>query len=365
MDSRSVAFLEVMIAIGVIGVIAFLIFLISRHAMRGKAVETGVQGTEYRPQWYEFLLAAIVVAVIVVLLLWQFPPGANFDWSSDSRSLTFFVIMLAIGGLGLIVFILTVFWRSVQQKRESAGGGNPGGAAARTIVTESSAGAGAAEPTASHESPSAVRLLGLLGFGVAFVILNWSYVPPADQFAMILYLIYPAGLIIALVMLFDKASRAWNIKMPGETLREWLFCDAILLLYLIGYLNLLQSGVGDEYAAMFWDFLNVIGFLFLFWIIDRKATRLRFLIAHAYLIALPILLLIWRAAQGVEVAADISWWRTIWPFFFLAIVFFVLEIIILIANRESQSQAVATAKDLVFFALYVILLIAARPEAVA
>jgi len=341
-----------MIAIGVIGVLAFLIFFISRHTMRGKAAETGVQGTGYKPQWVAFLLSAILVAVIVVLLFWQFPPGSNFDWSSDSRSMTFFIIMLAIGGLGLIVFISTMCWRIAQQKRASARGDSPDEAKATG-------------QTASHESPPAVRLLGLLGFGVAFVILNWSYIAPADQYAMVLHLIYPAGLIIALVMLFDKASRAWNVKLPGETLREWLFCDAILFLYLIGYLNLLQSRAGDNYAAMFWDFLNIAGFLFLFWIIDRKATRLRFLIAHAYLIALPLLLLIWRAAQGVDIPADISWWRTIWPFFSLAIVFFVLEIIILIANRESQSQAVATAKDFVFFALYVILLIAARPEAVA
>ena len=80
---------------------------------------------------------------------------------------------------------------------------------------------------------------------------------------------------------------------------------------------------------------------------------------------LPILLLIWQTVQGVEYPVEYSWWGTFWPFFFLALVFFVLEIIILIANRDNDSQGAGTAKDIIFMILYVIILIAARPEAVA
>jgi hypothetical protein len=359
-DQRSIAFLEVMIAIGVIGVIAFLIFLISRYAMRVRAAAPdGAGAGAYSPQWYEYLLAAALVLVAAMLLLWQFPPGANIEWGKDARKVTFFVIMLVIGGAGLLIFLATVFWRIAQQRNAAAAEPAGPAPAAQAIPAED------ATPLASHETPSVVRLLGLLLFGVSFLILCWAYVPRGDQLSVMLHFFYPAGMIVALVMLFDKASRAWNVKLPGETLREWLFCDALLFVYLLGYFNLLQSGVGDKYGGLFWDFIHIVGFLFVFWIVDRKLTGVRFLIAHAYFIALPILLLIWRSVQDVKIAADISWWSTIWPFFFLAVIFFVLEIIILIINRESQSQAVGTAKDLLFLVLYAILLIAAMPEAAA
>jgi hypothetical protein len=355
-DSRAVVFLEVMAAIAIIGVVSFLIFLVSRQAMRAQG---GGRPTGYQPQWYEFLLAAVLVAVVALLLLWQFLPGSDAAWGEDGRAMTFFVVMLIIGGAGLIIFLLTMFLRVTRQGPDTA---QPAGAA---VDAAPRAAALAPEVKASHETPSAVRLLGLLGFAVAFLILNWAHVPVAQQHAMMLNLIYPAGLVVALVMMFDKASRAWNVKLPGETLREWLFCNAFLVLYLIGYLNLLNATVTETYGGMFWDFLHVVLFLVVLWIVDRKTTRLRFLLAHAYLIALPILLSIWQAQMGLETPEGISWWETIWPFFFLAVIFFVLELIILIASTETSGQGGGTAKDVVFLILYVILLIAARPEAVA
>jgi hypothetical protein len=359
-DSKSIAFLEVMIALGVIGILAFLIFLISRFAMQNRANAVNGKPARYTPQWYEFLLAAIVVLVAAILFLWQFPPGGRADWGEDSRSMTFFVIMMIIGGAGILVFLLTVFWRISQRPKEQI---DDSGIVASATAEEPAA---APEPAkARHESPSAVRLLGLLGFIVSFLILNWVYVPKPDQFALMLNLVYPAGLVVALVMLFDKANRAWNIKLPGESIREWFYLDAILFLYILGYLNLRQSGVGEAYAALFWDIVNVVGFLFIYWIIDRKTTRLRFLLVHVYFVALPILLLIWRSIQDIKIPDDISWWSTIWPFFSLAVVFFVLEFIILIINRDSESQTVGVVKDVVFLILYVILLLAARPEVAA
>jgi hypothetical protein len=163
-------------------------------------------------------------------------------------------------------------------------------------------------------------------------------------------------------MLFDKASRSWNIKQPGESLREWLFCGAITFLYILSYLNLLRYGNGENYGAMVVDLLNVLVFLAVIWMLDRRTTGLRFLVTYGYLILLPIALLIWRTVQAIEIPVDISWWETIWPFFSLAIVFFVLEIIVLIITRETRSQGVATAKDLLFLVLFVICLIIAIPE---
>jgi len=380
-DNKSVAFLEIMIGIGAIGILAFLIFLISRYgikvrnaaAARMADADGGVSTSSgYTPQWYEFLLAAVVVALAVLLLFWQFPPGTlpgekELAWSSDTRSLVFLWVMLAAVAVGLIVFVITVFARFSRAQKPPAAFA-PAALATKTGEARGNATAEATTPdtsaaTAKHESPSAIRLLGLLLFGAAYLILNWSYVPSTDQYAMIVNLIYPAGLVVALVMLFDKASRAWNVKTAGEVVREWILCDAILFLFILAYLNVHQSPGGEKYAAMFWDFINVAGFLLIFWLIDRKMSALRFLAGYVYLIALPILLLIWRNAQGVEIPPETSWWQGIWPFFSLAVVFFVLEIILLIANREAKSQADGIAKDVIFVILYAIILIAAIPGA--
>jgi hypothetical protein len=69
--------------------------------------------------------------------------------------------------------------------------------------------------------------------------------------------------------------------------------------------------------------------------------------------------------QAIEIPVEISWWETIWPFFSLAVIFFVLEIIALIITRDTRSQGLATAKDLLFLVLYVICLIIAIPESAA
>ena len=344
MDSRAVVFLEVMAAIAVVGVVSFLIFLVSRQAMRSPGAQ---RAAGYRPHWYELVLAAIVLAIVAIVLLWRFLPGSDPGWDADGRALTFFVIMLIIAGGGLAIFLLTMVIRIARSRAEAA-----------PVLTRADP---KPEVKANLETPSSTRLVGLLAFAVIFLVLNWAHVPVAQQYTMMLNLIYPAGLVIALVMLFDKASRAWNIKGPGETGREWIFCNLFLLLYLIGYLNLMGAEVTETYGGMFWDTLNVVLFLLVLWVLDRKASGLRFLLAHAYLIALPLLLLIWQVQMGVETPEGISWWETVWPFFFLAIIFFVLELIILIAGAKGAG----TAKDVVFFILTIIVLIAARPEAVA
>ena len=185
-----------------------------------------------------------------------------------------------------------------------------------------------------------------------------------------LYLIYPASLALALVLLFDKATRSWSPKNTWASVREWLYCDLITFLLILGFINLRQSGTEGNYAYLFWDMLHITLFFFIFWLLDRKLTRYRFLIAQAYLILLPIGLLIWQTTQllpppedAPPLAPPVSWWSTIWPFFYLAIVAFVLEIIALIASRNADQHPVPALKDIIFIALYAILLISAIPEA--
>ena len=107
------------------------------------------------------------------------------------------------------------------------------------------------------------------------------------------------------------------------------------------------------------DFLAIVVFFVAFWLIDRTESRLRFLVGYGYFALLPIALLIWRAAQGVVEPKDISWWSTVWPFFILAIVFFVFEIIALTATRGTDHHTVPAIKDAIFVIAFAILLLIA------
>ncbi len=348
MDSRSADFLEVMVAIAVVAVAAFVILLISGYARRSPA--SGGAAVAESPRWIEMILAAVLLVVIGAVMVWQFFPSellqdAPTDWRGESRSLVFFVVMVVVAVGALVVFLI------YQLSRLS-----PQPATARQVATQT-----AAEPTV--ETPSATRLLGLLILALAFLLLNWVYVPRPEQYTLMQAVVYPASFAVALVLLFDKATRAWSVKGMAETMREWLFCDALVILLMLGYLNLLGVDSGENYASLFWDLLHIALFFFTFWMLDRKVSRYRFLIAHAYLILLPILLLIWQLMQGVAQVEGISWWSTIWPFFSLAIIFFVLEVIALVATRDVEKQVVPVIKDAVFLVLYGVLLVIAIPEA--
>ena len=352
MDNRSVVFIEIMAGIAIVGVLAFLIWLVARRARVPRGDGSGTRPAPYAPQWYEFVLALALIVAVAVVLVWQFYPEAGqqlakSDWRAKSGTTFFFVIMLIAAALALLAFLIFLFTRLPRGSGE---------------VEQAAADIPAAGPAeAEFETPSAARLLGLLILAFAFLLLNWIYLPPGQQYAVMLYLIYPASFAVALVLLFDKASRAWSAKNSGETMREWLLCDGIVFLLLLAFLNLLRSGAGDKYAAMLWDLIYVVLFFFVFWLLDRKLTRLRFLIAHAYLIALPIWLVIWRSAQDVAEPEDLSWWSTIWPFFFLAVIFFVLEIIALIASKASDKPVFPVIKDAIYMLAWGILLIVAIP----
>ena len=351
-----------MAAIAVVGVLAFLVFLVGRALSRSKgAVSEGAPN-----RWYPYLLAALLLLVVVILGVWQFSTqglmGQAVDWRADSRAMAFFVIMLVVGGLGLIGFLVYLIAQSSRHNSIAQGraaGASPASAGMPAPASEGSE--GIVQPTSAG-----LRMLGLLALLVAFLLLNWVYLPRAEQYLVVLRLIYPASLAVALVLLFDKAARGWNVKGGAENLREWLLCDAMTFLLILGFLNLQHQGGGEKYAAVFWDVLYVALFFLIFWLLDRTRTRFRFLVAHAYLIALPLLLLIWRTVQGVAVPVDLSWWSTIWPFLFLGIIAFVLEIIVLLIQGRDEGneskQGLGAVKDAIYVAVYGILLIIAVPE---
>ena len=108
-----------MAALGVIGVVAFLIVLISRVIPAQQRAGKGALAPAQ--QWYGYFLAAIVLTIATLLFLWRFPPSymaqiADLDWRLDARSLTFFVIMLVILALALLAFIVFVIWQQVNRK---------------------------------------------------------------------------------------------------------------------------------------------------------------------------------------------------------------------------------------------------------
>ena len=392
MANQQIDFLLIMGAIAVVGIAAFLILLVARSSISAPA-DDGEGGRQtYVPRWYEFVLGFIALLVVTIVLVLQILPDAPpvvpeaptetvaetdaeasaeagteadaeaqppaeadpADWRTGSRGHGFFIVMMVLGGLAFIAFLILLFSRILRA------GPEPRPAPAAPTHTES------AEPTGRHTS-SPLRLIGLLAFIVIVLILNWTALDRATQQAVMLSLLYPATLAVALVLLFDKASRSWSVKGAGETVREWMFCDAIVLLLILGYLNLRGFVAGEEqsYGAMFWDMVHIAAFFLIFWVVDRTTARLRFLLAYGVITLLPILLLIWRAVLGVVAPEGQSWWETIWPVFLLALIFFVLEIILLIASRDTERHGIGGAKDAIFFILYGIALLSAIPEVAA
>ena len=52
---------------------------------------------------------------------------------------------------------------------------------------------------------------------MAILLLCWIALAPATQYALMTQLIYPASLGVALVLLFDKATRTWGLKPGAES----------------------------------------------------------------------------------------------------------------------------------------------------
>ena len=352
MDGRSQQFLAIMIAIAVLAVLAFIAFFINARVRAAKHPDHQQASGQAVP-WHEFILSTVIIVIAAAALVWQFTPH-GIGWDIDNRQLLFLIVMLAAGLIALVVFVVALFT-----------GLKPG--AVEQAVKPAEAGAGSAEtaehPTGAKPVPVGVRLLGLLVLVVAFLVLNWTALDHDDQYALVTTILYPAAITLSLVLLMDKATRSWAAKTGAENFREWLFCDAIVFLLILAFLNLRQVEEAATYQVLFWDVVQVTLFILVFWLVDRTASSVRFLFAYLYLAALPILLLIWRTLQGLEMPGALSWWESIWPFFFLAVIFFVLELITVVASRETQRHGLSAAKDTLFAILYGLLLLTAIPAA--
>ena len=351
METQPLTFILVMAALALTGVVVFVIYLVVRNK-EGLSVGTmSGGGSSSGQRWFEYLLAVLVliglVVAVIVVIVFLYPSGIALEtaWRGETRSNVLLVAMLIIGLGALVAFVIGMFTR----RRI----GSP------AVGTE---GALASSVPDTVETPAGTRLLGLLVLVVAFLVLNWVYLDTIGQYRLMVGLVYPAVLGVALVLLFDKATRAWSIKAKGEPFREWVFCDAAVFLIFLGFLNLIQFAVAESYNALFWDLLNLVLFFFVFWLVDRKVTRYRFLVAYGYFMLAPVLLYIWQLVHTVEdVVETVAWWSSVWPFVILAIIFIVIEIIALIATRGSQRQGGGAVRDTVFIVLYGILLLGAAP----
>jgi hypothetical protein len=358
LEQRGTIFVEAMIVIAVIGVLAFLIGLVVRAApQRQQAPASGAAGqAEQSPRWYEFTLALILLAAIAAFAIWLISSGTHWvwgetieDWRADNRAIIFAAVMVALAVIGLVVSLV---YALVQSSASVAPGRSVAAAAAAEAAP---AGAALAPP-----APSPLRVLGLLALVIAVVLLCWIALTPAAQYGLIAQLIYPASLGITLVLLFDKATRTWSVKPGAESFREWLLCDLLIFLLVLAFLNVRGVPKPEAYAGSFWDLLNLVLFFIAFWVVDRTAMRGRFLVGYGYLVVVPLLLLIWQTAQGVAAAA--SWWASVWPFVILAGIFFVLEAVTLVSST-GERQGLAAVKDTLFVVLYAILLIIAARSA--
>lgn len=358
MEQRATIFVEAMIVFLIIGVLAFLISLIVRAPQRQRAAAKGSAPVEQSPRWYEFTLALVLLAAIAAFAIWIISNGNHWvwgetieDWRSDSRAVTFAAVMVALAVIGLVVSLIYALVQSSQkdvpQRRSTSATSS-----AVSVAGEPAA----AAPAVAPPSPSPLRVLGLLLLVVAILLTCWIALAPATQYALMMQLIYPASLGVGLVLLFDKATRTWGLKPGAESAREWLLGDLLMFLLVLAFLNLRSVPKPEVYAASFWDLLNVVLFFIAFWTIDRTAMRGRFLLGYGYLVVLPFLLLIWQTMIGV--AAPASWWASAWPFVILAAVFFILEVVTLVAS-SGERQGLPAVKDTVFVIAYAVLLIVA------
>jgi len=338
-----------MVVVAVFGVLAFLIGLLVRAPQRQQAAASGSAQPAQSPRWYEFTLALILLAASAAFAIWLISTGRQWawgetigDWRSDTRAIIFAAVMVALGVVGLAVSLAYTLAQSAQRP--------PTRRPMETTAETAEAGA-AAVPV-----PSPLRVLGLLALVLAILLLCWIDLSSAEQYGLVIQLIYPASLGVTLVLLFDKATRAWGTKSGAETAREWLFCDLLVFLLVLAFLNLRSVAKPEAYAGSFWDILNLVLFFAGFWVLDRTSARSRFLVGYGYLIVLPLLLLVWQAVQGI--AVPVSWWGSIWPFLILTVIFFLLEVVTLVSS-SSERQTLPALKDTLFVILYAVLLIVA------
>src|SRR5581483_8100918 len=145
-----------MAVIAIVGVLAFLIGWLVRMPQGQRAPAGGATPSGHPPRWYEFTLALLLLAAIAAFLIWLISSGQQWVWGE-----TFFD------------------WRS---------------------------------------DPRAIAFAAIMiGLVVAIVLLCWIALPRAEQYALLAQFIYPASAGLALVLVFDKATRTWGTKRGAET----------------------------------------------------------------------------------------------------------------------------------------------------
>ena len=338
------------VALVVLAVVATVLVVVAAVRLgRARRPSPGEAAVRKSPSWHEILLAIVLVLALVILAVTfavEILSGgaASEGWRAETRSHLFLGLMLAVAALALL-FLLAFLLARIPAVGATAAAGESGAVPAETV-----------------RDPAGSRLLGLLLLAVGLLLLGWVYLGPAARADLMVQVLYPAAIAVAIVLLFDKATRSWTPKTRAEGFREWLLCDVVLITLVLGYLNLEQLESRDAYGGFFWDMVHVVAFFLVFWCLDRTSMRGRFLAGFGYLTLLPLLLVLWRWVQEIEAPAELAWWSTIWPVFFLALAFFVLEIIALLVLRDSRGHAVPAIKDAVFVVLYAIFLIVAVPS---
>ena len=337
------------VALVVLAVVAAVLVVVAAVRLgRARRPSPGEAAARRGPSWYEILLAIVLVAALVILAIVsavEITSGgaASEGWRAETRSNLFLGVMLAVAALAL-VFLVAFLLARLPASGATAPASESGAASAETV-----------------RDPAGSRLVGLLLVAIGFLLLGWIYLGPAARADLVAQVLYPAAIAVGVVLLFDKATRSWTPKTRTEGFREWLMCDLILITLVLGFLNLKQLEARDAYGGFFWDMVHIAAFFLVFWCLDRTSMRGRFLVGFGYLTLLPLLLVVWRWVQEIEAPADLGWWSTIWPVFFLALAFFVLEIISLLVLRDNRGHVVPAIKDALFVVLYAVLLIAAVP----
>ena len=340
------------VALVVLAVVAAVLVIVAAVRLgRARRPAPGEAAGRRGPGWYEILLAIVLLLALVILAISfavQITSGgaAVEGWRAETRSDLFLGVMLAVAALSLLFLLAFLLARLPAS-----------GMTAPVLGSES--GAVRAE---TARDPAGLRFVGLLLLVIGILLIGWVYLIPAARADLMMQVLYPATIAVAIVLLFDKATRSWTPKTRTEGFREWLLCDVILITLVLGFLNLKQFEGRDAYGGFFWDMVHIAAFFLVFLCLDRTSMRGRFLVGFGYLTLLPLLLALWRWVQEIETPAGVAWWSTMWPVFFLALAFFVLEIITLLVLRDNRGHAVPAIKDTLFVVLYAIFLIVAVPS---
>ena len=204
METQPLTFILVMAALALIGVVVFVIYLVVRTKEGQSVASMSGRGPSSGQRWFEYLLAVLalvgLVVAVIVVIVFLYPSGILLEtaWRGETRSMVFLVAMLVFGLGALVAFVIGMF---VRRQIGVPAAGTEGGSASSVPNTV--------------ETPAGTRLLGLLVLVVAFLVLNWVYVDTIGQYRLMVGLVYPAVLGVALVLLFDNATRAWSVKAKG------------------------------------------------------------------------------------------------------------------------------------------------------